>query len=180
MNICFCGTHGAGKSTLVNLLHQRISDFDIIKNTRRILSLNITNFGTFDDGDIVSQSISTGYLAVELLSEKNCISERSLFDTFAYTMNSKISKEDADKIINMFIPIALKCHDVLFYIPIEFELEDDGFRKMNDGYRKTIDKEIKRFLDEYNVDYIELTGSVEDRMNKIYSILIEKEIIWYD
>lgn len=177
MNICFCGTHGTGKSTLVNLLHQRISDFEIIKNSRRILSSNIPDFGIFDDGNIISQSISTGYLTVELLSGKNYISERSLFDTFAYTMNSTIIKEDADKIIEMFMPIALKCHDVLFYIPIEFELEDDGFRKMDNEYRKTIDKEIKRFLDEYNINYIKLTGSIKNRMNMIYTELSTREII---
>ena len=58
-----------------------------------------------------------------------------------------------------------------FYIPIEFEVEYDGFRSMNEDFRKEIDKNIKDLLDGMGIDYIELRGTVEERLEIMENVM---------
>lgn len=178
MNIAFSGAHGVGKSTLVDMLKNRISDFRVVGNPRRVLSSKLSSFKIFDQADIISQSLSTGYLAFEFARGESLISERSIIDTFAYSVNSKIPEVEVNKLIDMYKE-AIAYQDIIFYIPIEFTLESsDEFRQqVDEGYRIRIDKYIKDYMDLNGIEYYTLSGDVDTRYNTLLRILEEKEII---
>lgn len=177
MNICFCGSHGTGKSTLVNILKNRINDFKIIKNPRRILTDYIP-LGNFTANNIIQQTISCGYLATELASGEDYISERSLWDTFAYTIASKtMSSDEKNSIINTFVNVALQRHDVLFYTPIEFQISGDGFRNTDAEFQREIDNCILNFFHTFAVEHKVLRGTVEERTEEMFKYLELKGVI---
>jgi hypothetical protein len=55
-----------------------------------------------------------------------------------------------------------------FYLPIEFELEDDGVRFVDVELQKKVDEELQKSIKKYNIKVTKLTGSVEDRIKQIY------------
>ena len=57
-----------------------------------------------------------------------------------------------------------KRYDIIFYTPIEFELEKDWTRFEDSEFQKEIDEIILQKLDEYRIPYITLRGSVEERI----------------
>ena len=60
---------------------------------------------------------------------------------------------------------------VYFYVPIEFDVVWDGFRSVDEDFRKEIDKNIKDLLDAMQVDYIELRGTVEERVAIVENVM---------
>ena len=58
-----------------------------------------------------------------------------------------------------------------FYIPIEFELEDDGVRFVDFELQKKVDEELKKSIEKYNIKTTKLTGSVEERIEQIQQAL---------
>ena len=56
---------------------------------------------------------------------------------------------------------------IIIYTPIEFPVENDGLRSINEKERTTIDFLIKNILDTTGADYITVTGTVEERLAQI-------------
>lgn len=57
------------------------------------------------------------------------------------------------------------------YFPIEFPVVDDGVRSTDEEFRAEIDFLIKTFLDSAEIKYHTITGTVEERIAKVDSIL---------
>ena len=55
-------------------------------------------------------------------------------------------------------------YDLLFKLPIEFEVSDDGVREENAEFQKEIDQTIDRFLKEADAEVAILQGTVEKRV----------------
>ncbi|AGL00940.1 AAA family ATPase [Desulfoscipio gibsoniae] len=59
----------------------------------------------------------------------------------------------------------------VFYIPREFAFEKDGIRYQDDEYAVVVDQKIKNFLDIMNVPYVEITGDLPTRVEKMKQII---------
>ena len=44
-------------------------------------------------------------------------------------------------------------------------------RSIDEEYRQEIDEIIKMILDKYSIDYIEISGSIDDRKNILYTLI---------
>ena len=66
-----------------------------------------------------------------------------------------------------------KTYDVIFYIPIEFALVNDGVRSTDEEYRLKIDRYILDILRDNNVKYYTITGNIPDRLSKIKQIIYD-------
>ena len=115
-------------------------------------------------------------LKKELSSKKNYISDRSLSCVAAYTadkcLQGEIKKSVADKQYIDFVKFMNSNPDVLLvYVPVEFDLVDDGVRPMDILQQAKIDFLIKNLLDTSEVKYIKVTGSVEERVKQIEDAL---------
>lgn len=94
---------------------------------------------------------------------KSFIADRSLFDILAYTR----AIWDMDLYEELKLR-ALEHHktypyDIVFYIPIEFPLEQDGVRYEWEEFRELIDKYILLALEDLGIKPVELRGNVEGR-----------------
>ena len=102
----------------------------------------------------------------------NYISDRSMVDVAAYTQYlvnkgavhpSILWEQLAD--LEEFI---MKNPDaVFFYFPIEFPVVDDGVRSLDEEFRKNIDEYILGILQSRRIPYVEVRGSVEERIKII-------------
>ena len=58
-------------------------------------------------------------------------------------------------------------YDHIFYLVPEFSLEDDGVRSTNLKFRDDIVDLFDHYIKEYKIPVTKLTGTVEQRLNKI-------------
>jgi len=167
--IGFAGAQGTGKTTLVLEMLKEMPDFKQYNNIHRLLAQNLDDFNLNQDANNISQIVATACTTVQMMTQDKIIADRTLIDTFAYT---DLAKKVTNKweIENTFAP-ALKFYDIIFYCPIEFEMEEDGVRDGDQWFRNQIDQRIKHHLDHYNMNYVTLTGTIEERMNQIREAL---------
>lgn len=173
--IILTGAQGTGKTTLMNAL--------AADGTRTISHIRKT---AKELGIDISKQTETGQkeffktLKKELSSKKNYISDRGLTCVAAYTfseaLKETISKKTADKQYMDIIKFHTNNPDILLvYVPIEFEIEDDGERSIDKAFQTQIDFLIKNILETTNIDYITVTGSVEERKAQVEAALNKKE-----
>ena len=64
----------------------------------------------------------------------------------------KVSLETLNK-VRAAMDKLLYNYDMLFYLPIEFEVEDDGVRSVSDSFRNEIDAKFKAIVDTRHPQY---------------------------
>jgi nicotinamide riboside kinase len=172
MNIGICGAHCTGKTSLIE---EFCKDDNYIKFIEGIRSL-IAEYPQYKDawakGDETLQFI---YLLnhVKTLHElsvdfNNIITDRTVIDNYAYyELLEDVKYPDMYKgmvLENLYL------YNIIFYIPIEFPFIDEDGRFKADT-REQVDKNIKKFLDENNIKYYTLTGTIEERLAQMKKVI---------
>lgn len=166
--IILTGAQGTGKTTLMNALaNDGIKTLSIARE-QAIASGWSPEKGSSED----YQKALFKTLLKAVSSKKSYISDRGLSCVAAYTSGAVIEGSIPKKVADDQIKKLAKFHadnpDVLVvYVPIEFSIEEDGIRDANDAVQAKIDFLIKTILDTANVNYITVTGSVEERVAQI-------------
>lgn len=167
MKIIFVGAQGTGKSTILNYYKER--GYNCITEVVRNLSKEGVKIN--EKGNIKGQKIIFNTYKDLFSKNDNYISDRGLIDVCAYTgyLHCRKQSVQTEKLFtNQYMDILEfneNNSDVkYFYFPIEFQVVDDGVRSVDEDYRREIDGYIKLILDKTNVDYITVSGSIEDRI----------------
>lgn len=177
MRIAFTSCSSQGKTTLVNELKKldKFKDYTIFPSIQRTLSKGVLNFGTSENTTDFTQTCMMGTMVYNLITYPNQINDRSLICMMAY---SSVSPEvNNHKFLEEQFEEALKYYDIIFYIPKEIPVQRDGFRSEDENYHILIDNTIKKYIKKYKnkVKFVEIKGTVEERMRKILETLDIKE-----
>ena len=170
MKIAFTGAQSTGKTTLLKELKRDNSlalqyDFrDEITRRMQKKGLLINEGGS----DITQLLIMNSHIKNSLID--NVIMDRCALDGLVYTDwmydNKKVSqwvREYAENVFNLLIDR----YDHIFYLVPEFSLEDDGVRSTNLQFRDDIVDLFDHYIKQYKIPVTRLTGTVEQRLNKI-------------
>jgi len=167
MRILFTGASGVGKTTLVDKFLLDHSQYYKPDNFIRTMH-SYFNFPLNEDTSYEFQYAVTAFMSHQIITNEFMISDRSLVDYMIWSKMAKnISKRQYKKIKKDFIKLLKDKEIIHFYIPIEFDLEQDKFRSKDKKYRNKIDKNIKKFLDKNKIPYVTLTGDVKERYDKM-------------
>lgn len=181
MNIAFTGTHCTGKTTLLRdisaMLEGKLTVNCVTEVARGIIKRGYPlNMDANMDSYI--------HYINDQLNEENekmfkCdvfISDRTLLDPVAYAMvNSKlprpyISEYFIEMMKNVWL-LEKDRYDLYIYFPVEFELEYDGVRPIDRKYRKDIDFMILSLLNQYQVNYLRISGDRCNRKKELLNII---------
>lgn len=184
MKICLTGSHGTGKSTILKVLQEKLPGytFQISSPTREAVGKDSTklNFGTTEESQ---KLIAAKVIDLVEKASQNYVTTRSLIDVLAYTIYfSKVNEENfptGDFIAKQFelVEKHKKDFDIYFYLPIEFDIPEIELGKEfregqeNKDYHKTIDIILQFLLWTFDIPYIVIKGTVEERVEKILKIL---------
>jgi nicotinamide riboside kinase len=169
MKYLFTGTQSTGKSTILQYYKEKGVNVvtEVVRNLSKTKGVKVNELGDEEGQKIIFETYK------DILSNtNNYISDRSMIDVAAYTqylvckgaIHPSILWEqlaELDDFVNDN-PDA-----VFFYFPIEFPVVDDGFRSLDEEFRKNIDNNIKNILDSRGIPYIEVRGTVDERINLI-------------
>jgi len=155
MKIAFVGTHGTGKTTLAysitGELKKQGKNATMITEVARKCPLPINEKGTLNS----QLWILSAQLAEELEAEhkfSHVVCDRSVLDGYCYGINSFGENEMLRKMVEYWI----KSYDILFKVPISYNLINDGFRSTDREFQLKIDRIISEVTKRMKISFIEL------------------------
>jgi len=165
MKIILTGAQGTGKTTILN--HYREKGMPVITEVVRNLAKQGININ--EAGDAKGQEAIFAEYCKQFAEMPEFISDRGLTDVTAYTMHlcdiGKLSPEYMELQASALDEFVHNHQDfIYFYFPIEFPVVDDGVRSMDEEFRQCIDNNILTLLQELDIPYVEVRGTVEERI----------------
>ena len=174
MKIGLCGTMSVGKTTLVKAL-QELSEFKNYKFvTERSKYLNDLGIPLNTDSTLKGQTVFLAERCAELMQD-NVITDRTIFDVMAFTMNAKSIGYQDKEIFEDYAKEFIRDYDYIFYIsPDGIPIEDNGVRETDEYYRDVIDFSIVSLIKRYAhmANKIEtIKGTTEERIKQILNVI---------
>lgn len=171
--MAIAGAHGTGKTTLLEALKKEplFKDVDFLPEITRTIreqGFDINEAGTLD-----TQILVMAAHMQNLLLHKNFIVDRSLIDGVAYTRYLYDNGQIPDWFLiycSELLDTYLKMYDLIIYIPVEFDIVDDGVRSINPSFRDEIQLLFEDMIEEYSkelTNIITVTGTVEQRVKQV-------------
>lgn len=177
--IAIAGTHGVGKTSLAHTLANKFTESDLktILNSQiaRTLIKNGYPLGKEATSESYIQYIISQLQAEERAKECDIfISDRTLLDPLAYAIvNREYVHSDVPydiiKLLESVWRLELSQYDLYVLVPIEFEMQIDNVRPVDEKYRERIESQIDLLLNEYFVNHIIVSGTIEDRAFQVLS-----------
>jgi len=161
------GSHGVGKTTLLKYLSEKNPDVVVTDGTSRIVkSFNEEIGGRLSDREqqLLINRISDAQWNNEIKTE-NLFSTRTPLDHYAYSLACGMPDYAAERLRLLLRSDYKKVK--FFYIPIEFDIEDDGVRYTDKEFQKQIDETLVSLIEKLDISVIKLTGSVEERLETL-------------
>lgn len=142
--IVLIGTHGVGKTTLLNDFHATHPEISVKNELIREIAKNDPTIKVNEDGDIRSQSIFFDAYMKEMMSEEEFIIDRGALDVVTYT--GKVCERvgefgEYQRQMKELVDLHEKYNDQItyVYIPPVINLVGDEVRSDNAKYQKEID-----------------------------------------
>lgn len=161
------GAHGTGKTTICRGIAQELGwNFipDIVADAFRL------KFTINEDTPPESQFwILSKQLELERNTPSPWIMEKSLWDNIVYGSFS-IKDKEVLSVIQKIVDVNAK-YDLVFYLPIEFPIPDDGLRSLNTDFQRFVDKQLRVYLSKHKIKYHELTGDIASRIDQAIQII---------
>lgn len=178
------GGHSQGKSTLVHNLinHPLLKNWSTKTGLTRDLRQEGLKINT-DGNELTQLKVMTKHYEYANL-QGNVILDRCALDGLVYTQTVLENCQDTDFMFSLGT-IGTRCLDkyrLIFYVKPELPLEEDGVRATDKVF---FDKVIKNFgywvgaiRKMYpNLPIVQVSGSVQERVDKVINTLKEQKII---
>jgi hypothetical protein len=167
MRIAVSGTHGVGKSTLIDEFLRLHSEFEHEPEPYEVM---VEDYGEeFSDKPCVEDFLRQLEFNLERLgqhaSDENVIYERCPLDFLAYLNALEANVREA---MLKRISDAMQQLDLIVYLPLEHEGGGE-YPKL----RRAMDRQLSEILTSTNVPVVEATGSTAQRLRAIENALTD-------
>ena len=142
--IVLIGTHGVGKTTLLNYFHAAHPEISVKNELIREIAREDPTIKVNEDGDIRSQSLLFDAYMKEMMREEEFIIDRGALDVVTYTgkVCERVGEfEEYQRQMKELVDLHEKYNDQItyVYIPPVINLVGDEVRSDNAKYQKEID-----------------------------------------
>lgn len=177
MIVVLTGAHSCGKSTLIEFFRGK-EGFECIDSVTRDTitpeERKVDN-GVSEEGQRrIYQAILRKTTEIRIMNAENpdkiYLLDRSIFDFIAYN-RAFVKRGLLDASFAESLEEGLEgisdIYDLVFYLPIEFKIVDDGVRSLDEDLRKDVDEEILNQVLWNKVKAVKLNGPVLKRVDTI-------------
>lgn len=167
IKIAIVGSHGVGKTTLSSKISEHYK-FPVIPDVVREAFEK-----KFTINEQTPPETQFWILSKQIELERNTplpwISDKTLYDNFIYG-KVLLRHEKAKEVIYDIVMEQAK-YDVIFYLPVEFAIADDGLRSLNAEFQQAIDRAYLEFLQKHGIEYYVIRGTVEERLRQAVDVI---------
>lgn len=181
IRIAICGAAGTGKKELAESLGQHL-DIPVIAGISRMLSK--LGFKINKGADITMEMAAMMAHFCSLLEyDDDVVSADSLIDVLAYSKYVADRSEDKQVIYinramaNMVHNLVYDLYSVFFYFPLSEKPKSDGVRSIDMKFQEEIDKNIRYYLNAFDLDYFPLTGQAKEKTRLALDYLKEFDLL---
>lgn len=178
--IAFSGTHCTGKSKIVQLLSENLTNCSVIDEVFRESWAKIESLGL--EKLKQSEDLTLHTFHSQILKEiethsnhKILLADRTAFDCFVYhrVLNKGNYESLSFKQTRRLALAHLENYDKIFISePFDAEIEDDGFRHKDKAFQMLIYRYFLRaYKDRENVVFFDKTVTTDDKLNIILKLL---------
>ena len=187
--IVLIGTHGVGKTTLLNDFHAAHPEIKVKNELIREIASNDPTIKVNEDGDIRSQSIFFDAYMKEMMSEEELVIDRGALDVVTYTgkVCERVGEfEEYQRQMNELVDLHEKYNDQItyVYIPPVINLVGDEVRSDNAKYQKEIDDFLMTTIAMTNLElysrcakftntYVLPATDREERVKQLYEVVTQ-------
>lgn len=166
MRIAIIGAQCTGKSTLLDKVKESgilspgyIFCEEVVRKLVKEKQILINKEGDFESQKAIFYAhLDNARENIDMVTDRSCI------DAWVYTLYNREQFNVAElNELNFLFVHTLAFYDKIFYLPVEFELESDGFRSLDKEFQAAIDEKFRYILNMYNIQYNRLSGSIENR-----------------
>ena len=181
MKVILTGSHGVGKTTLVNSIKDTYKEI-VVPEQIRVLAERFPSLQHSQEATTIEQNMFFEAYLREFVIRNHYIADRGLIDIFAYTkalaMRCKTSQDWAyynyeiarqEGILKEFVERYPNIHYI--YIPIEFALDSDNFQDTDTAFQKSIDSTIRELFATYCKEVTIIKGSPNNRRHELNQLL---------
>lgn len=182
LRIALMGAHGTGKTTLARALVQRLSQEGIravqLQEAPREVCARAGDSEFFRRGQNTPLRQGLIFL-MHLMQEFNAqfegadivVADRSLLDHWAYTLQMFENPWVNDGVKDLYESLIVdhcRKYDVIFFLPIEFAVLDDGTREGDKVFQAEIQNVMLSLIREHKLGVVSVQGSVEERVESCF------------
>lgn len=180
MRVSFSGPQSSGKTTLLNELKKRYSNYHFVDEVTRLVKRTYGVHINEAGGTNTQLYILAEHIKNHLLPYENMILDRCILDGYVYTKYQVERGKIDESVLNIFKSSFGLLYDKLDYIfytdPKDVELEDDGERSSNVQFRDDITNIFEEIMtyklsEAHKNKIIKISGSVEERLQLIENYL---------
>ncbi len=173
--IILSGVQSSGKSTLLKDIRLDVPELTIYDEIVRTLIKKGVKINREADHESQCAILKAHY--ENSLANDEFISDRGAIDAFVYGTWSYLNGDftyEEHKIQEQIFLGCLPRYTHNFYLPIEFKAIEDEVRDTNEEYREELERIYYMTYDKYDIPFVELRGSVDERLGIFWSNVIYK------
>jgi len=173
-NLVLCGSHGTGKSTLVDTL-SKMYEIAPVQHVARSYwdEIGVYRFEYLPPSirSITQKDLLLRQITQEdKLMHQGFITERSVLDMLAYTYVSSDMRESDWHLFEQLVKERVQYYTYIIYTPIEFQINPQRNRASG-ALQQDIADIIERYLENWDISYLRVTGNVRERIEQIEEYL---------
>jgi nicotinamide riboside kinase len=181
IRIAICGAAGTGKKDLAEQLGKQL-DIPVIAGVTRMLAK--LGFKINKGADISMEIAALLANVCSLLEyDDDVVAADSLIDVLAYS--KYLADKTQDKSVkyinramaNMVHTLIYDLYTVFFYMPLVEKPKSDGIRSIDMKFQEEVDKNIRYYLNAFDIDYFPLTGKPKEKLNLAMDYLNEFDLL---
>jgi len=162
MRIALCGAHGVGKTTLAQKLSEHFN-LPVLEDI--VVMAHHLGFVINEGTPLETQLWLTGKQLEQEKVNARFVADKCIFDYYVYA--DALDMDPELVIVAKKAALNTYNYDHVFYIAPEFPIVDDGLRSLNIDFQSGVDKVYLSFLQNHEIPYVQLMGSVEERFQQI-------------
>lgn len=163
--LALLGAHGTGKTTLLKAFTKKHPEYVWSDGTSRPMKMIQERLGLSKHQYQEANNIMAINRHAMNKDQSNYITTRTLVDNYIYSKLAgfKDLMEEVDyELCNLDFR-----NITYFYLPIEFDIEDDGVRSIDRKFQDDFNDAILAASFKYNFDLNTLSGSIEERVKQL-------------
>ncbi len=161
MRIAIAATHGAGKTKFAQGLAKAIGGNYIHDIVREEAIPKGFKFNKNTPPE-VQLWLTMRQWELEMLTPEPWVADKCLLDYLVYG-DILIKDQEIMKMVKRIVESSAR-YNLVFYFPIEFEMEEDGFRSKE--LQPVIDAAYKEYLEKRGIKYITLPSFIKESSSK--------------